>query len=106
MSETMGSDPVEEILSEDSEDTSSTSEASTESRQNGATVKKRVTVGIPEELAERLRNCVFWTAGDVTMSGIATEGIKKVVKAIEEERNDGEKFPSRDQELKGGRPVK
>ena len=105
---TIGSDPVGEILEEaesgdanpdDPDEEAGGSEQETSSKQ-------RVTVAIPEELADRLRNAVYWTAADVTMSELSTEGIRAAVKHIEERRNDGEPFPDRDRELKGGRPVK
>ena len=106
--ETVGTDPIGEILEEDESGPTNPDDPDEKAGENGeeTTEKERVTVAVPVELADRLRNAVYWTAADVTMSDLATDGIRAAVKQIEEQRNDGEPFPDRKQELKGGRPVK
>ncbi|MCS4181964.1 hypothetical protein GGQ07_003428 [Salinibacter ruber] len=64
----------------------------------------RMTFHVDRETAERLRNAVYWTATPVTLSGTARDALKAAVRQLEEEYNDGEPFPDRDAELKGGNP--
>jgi isoleucyl-tRNA synthetase len=64
----------------------------------------RMTFHVDEETAERLRNAVYWTATPVTLSGTARDALKAAVRQLEEQYNDGEPFPDRDEELKGGNP--
>ncbi len=64
----------------------------------------RMTFHVDRETAERLRNAVYWTATPVTLSGTARDALKAAVGQLEEEYNDGEPFPDRDAELKGGNP--
>jgi hypothetical protein len=40
----------------------------------------------------------------VTLSGTARDALKAAARQLEEEYNDGEPFPDRDEELKGGNP--
>ena len=64
----------------------------------------RMTFHVDRKTAERLRNAVYWTATPVTLSGTARDALKAAVRQLEEEHNDGEPFPDRDEELKGGNP--
>jgi len=64
----------------------------------------RMTFHVDRETAERLRNAVYWTATPVTLSGTARDALKAAVRQLEEEYNDGEPFPDRDEELRGGNP--
>jgi hypothetical protein len=64
----------------------------------------RMTFHVDRETAERLRNAVYWTATPVTLSGTARDALKAAARQLEEEYNDGEPFPDRDEELKGGNP--
>lgn len=64
----------------------------------------RMTFHVDRETAERLRNAVYWTATPVTLSGTARDALRAAVRQLEEEHNDGEPFPDRDSELKGGNP--
>jgi len=64
----------------------------------------RMTFHVGKETAERLRNAVYWTVTPVTLSGTARDALKAAVRQLEEEYNDGEPFPDRDSELKGGNP--
>jgi len=64
----------------------------------------RMTFHVDRETAERLRNAVYWTATPVTLSGTARDALKAAVRQLEEQYNDGEPFPERDEDLKGGNP--
>ena len=64
----------------------------------------RMTFHVDRETAERLRNAVYWTATPITLSGTARDALQAAVRQLEEEHNDGEPFPDRDAELKGGNP--
>ncbi|WP_103019404.1 hypothetical protein [Salinibacter altiplanensis] len=64
----------------------------------------RMTFHVDRETAERLRNAVYWTATPVTLSGTARDALKAAVRQLEERFNDGQSFPDRDEELKGGNP--
>jgi hypothetical protein len=64
----------------------------------------RMTFHIDRETAERLRNAVYWTGAFVTLSGTARDALRAAVEQLEEQFNDGEPFPDRDEELRGGNP--
>lgn len=70
----------------------------------GGTETVRMTFHVDRDTAERLRNAVYWTATPVTLSGTARDALRAAVRQLEEEHNDGEPFPDRDAELKGGNP--
>lgn len=65
--------------------------------------KLRLTVHVPADLADRVKNAVYWTPG-MTLARLAEEALEWKVSQMEEER--GEQFPPRQEELKGGRPLK
>lgn len=64
----------------------------------------RMTFHVDRETAERLRNAVYWTGAFVTLSGTARDALRAAVQQLEEQFNDGEPFPDRDEELRGGNP--
>jgi hypothetical protein len=65
--------------------------------------KQRLTVHLPPELIDRLKNAVYWTPG-LTLAGLAEEAMEAVVS--ERERRNGGPFARRREELRGGRPLK
>ncbi len=65
--------------------------------------KQRLTVHVPVDLIDRLKNAVYWTPG-LTLAGLAEDAFDRALKSIEKEQ--GGPFPQRDQELRGGRPLK
>lgn len=75
-----------------------------DSAQSDGSETVRMTFHVDKETAERLRNAVYWTATPVTLSGTARDALRAAVRQLEEEHNDGEPFPDRDAELKGGNP--
>jgi len=70
---------------------------------SGRVTKERLTVHMPVELIERVKNIVYWTPG-LTLARLAEEALTKEVEKREQER--GEPFPRRTEELRGGRPLK
>ena len=64
--------------------------------------KQRMTVTLPVELLERLRNAVYWTPG-LTLARLIEEAVTDTIAAMER-RSHGEPFPRRIAQLKGGRP--
>jgi hypothetical protein len=79
------------------------SESPPENSKGGDTT--RMTFHIDEALADRLRDAVYWTPAGVTLSGTARDALRAAVEKIEEHYNDGERFPPRDEDLRGGRPT-
>lgn len=66
-------------------------------------VKERLTVHLPVDLIDRIKNAVYWTPG-LTLAGLAEEALTAAVEKLERQR--GEPFPPRKAALKGGRPLK
>jgi len=65
--------------------------------------KQRLTVNVAPDLIERIKNAVYWTPG-LTLAGLTEDALSKAVDVLERER--GEPFFPREQELKAGRPVR
>ena len=65
--------------------------------------KERLTVHLPLDLINRVKNAVYWTPG-LTLAGLAEEAFIDTMKRLERDR--GSCFPQRKSELKGGRPLK
>lgn len=68
-----------------------------------AVVKERLTIHLPVELIDRIKNAVFWTPG-LTLAAFGEQAFSELLDRLEKER--GEPFPPRKAELKGGRPLK
>lgn len=64
-------------------------------------VRKRLTVNLPADLLEQLRNTAYWNPG-MTLAGLVERGIRVSIEDLE--RSRGGPFPIRLRELKGGRP--
>ena len=62
----------------------------------------RISAEISGDIAERIKNAVYWTPG-MTMAGFIEEPLAKAIKELEEE--NGEKLPQRERQLVGGRPM-
>jgi hypothetical protein len=66
-------------------------------------VRKKLTVHLRPDVIERVKNAAYWNPR-LTIAAIAEAGI---VHALEEiERDYGGAYPAREQELRGGRPIK
>ena len=66
-------------------------------------VKERLTVHLPVDLIDRVKNAVYWTPG-LTLAGLAEVAFTQAMTQLEQER--GGPFPPRRHELTGGRPLK
>ncbi len=64
--------------------------------------RTKLTVKLPTDLIERLRNGVYWTPG-VTVAGLTASALSQYLDQMEIDR--GEPFPPRQEELKTGRPA-
>lgn len=65
--------------------------------------KQKLTVHLSPELADRVKNAAYWNPR-LTIAGIAEQGIRQAIDKLE--REHGGKYPPRDGELVGGRPIK
>jgi hypothetical protein len=65
--------------------------------------KQKLTVHLESELADRVRNAAYWNP-KLTIARIAEHGIKSAIEKYE--REHGGKYPPREGELVGGRPIK
>ncbi len=99
---TIGFNPLEDYLSLGKETQEPVYVPEQEIQQ---TVKKqRVTIHIPEDLIDRVKNAVYWEPG-LTLAGFAEMALAKALEDLELER--GAPFPNRrDRQLRGGRPIK
>ncbi len=71
--------------------------------QSESCKKQRITIHLPIDLIERIKNVVYWEPG-LTLTGFAQEAFEDAVKKIEAKR--GSVYPERkDRLLKGGRPL-
>lgn len=99
---TIGKDPLDSVVPEQ-QDTGQEEEPQDEdSQKEEQTKKKRLTTHLPVDLQDRLRDAVYWTPG-ATLSGLVEEAIREKLDRMEDERE--EPFPSREEELKPGRPI-
>lgn len=62
----------------------------------------RISAEISGGIANRIKNAVYWTPG-MTMAGFIEESLAKAIEDLEQEK--GEKFPQRERQLVGGRPM-
>lgn len=63
--------------------------------------RQRVTVSLPTDLLERVRDAAYWTP-DTTMAGIISSAIENLLEHLESQ--NGRPFSPRLQDLKPGRP--
>lgn len=67
------------------------------------TYRERLTVKLPRNVIDQLRDAVYWTPG-LTITGFIARCITHGVSEMEDTR--GEKFPRRKMALRPGRPAK
>ena len=65
--------------------------------------KQKLTVHLEPSLADRVKNAAYWNP-KLTIAGISEQGIRHAIEKIE--REHGGKYPPREGELIGGRPIK
>jgi predicted DNA binding CopG/RHH family protein len=81
----------------------STTAVSLESTLESPT-KQRITIHLSTELIDRVKNAVFWEPG-LTLAAFAEYALHQAVEKLEQER--GAPYPQRrEQNLRGGRPLK
>ena len=74
-----------------------------ESPQESVKLKRvRISAEISGDIANRIKNAVYWTPG-MTMAGFIEESLDKAIENLEQEK--GEKFSQREGRLVGGRPM-
>lgn len=66
--------------------------------------KTRATFHLPVDLLDEARDVVYWVPG-LTMANLTEEALKREIQRIKDVRNNGENFPSREGDLRRGRPV-
>ena len=67
------------------------------------TQKQRITLHIPSDLIERVKNAVYWEPG-LTLAGFAEYALAQALEQVEQDR--GAPFPQRRKHLRSGRPMK
>jgi hypothetical protein len=67
------------------------------------TGKQKLTVHLEAALADRVKNAAYWNPR-LTIAAIAEQGIRSAIEKFE--REHGGKYPPREGELVGGRPIK
>jgi hypothetical protein len=108
----LGDDPLEVVIpgggESDREQRSTKDTVHSSNRHSesvpGSAHKTRATFHLPIDLLEEARDVVYWVPG-VTMANLTEEALRREIQRIKEVRNDGENFPSREGDLKRGRPV-
>lgn len=65
--------------------------------------KQKLTVHLPHDLADRVKNAAYWNP-KLTIAAIAEHGIKSAIEKYE--RENGGRYPPREGELVGGRPIR
>lgn len=63
--------------------------------------RQRMTVSLPADLLERMRDAAYWTS-DSTMAGLISSALEKFLTNLESQ--NGRPFSPRLQDLKPGRP--
>lgn len=97
----IGDDPLDFVISQTRTQTSASVAAPPPAPPR--VEKERLTVHLPLELIDRVKNAVFWTPG-LTLAELAEIALAETVKRLEAER--GAAYPPRTSQLKGGRPIK
>jgi len=97
-SHTIGNDPLSAYLGSKKE-----APEKKEKSESASKKKQRVTIHLPVELINEVKNAVYWEPG-LTLTDFAEKALESALKKLEKKR--GEKYPSRNNaKLKGGRPL-
>jgi hypothetical protein len=107
----LGNDPLDAVIPGSGESRREQSAEASQpasprsSRSAPAGVRKtRATFHLPIDLLEEARDVVYWVPG-LTMANLTEEALRREIQRIKDVRNGGENFPSREGDLKRGRPV-
>jgi hypothetical protein len=71
--------------------------------------KERVAFYLSEDLADEIRNAVVHFSGPplrLTMTSVAEMAFQRELERLKAEHNGGKPFPKREEDLKGGRPIR
>jgi post-segregation antitoxin (ccd killing protein) len=77
-------------------------------RLSSASRKVRATLYLPADLLEEARDAAVFLAGypvRLTLTRLAENALRSELRRLKEEHNDGQDFPPRAADLKGGRPI-
>ncbi len=70
--------------------------------------KVRATLYLPRDILEEARNAAVFLAGPparLTLTKLAEDALRAELERLKKRYNDGQEFPARDEELRGGRPI-
>jgi hypothetical protein len=70
--------------------------------------KVRATLYLSQEILDRARNAAVHLAGypaRLTLTKLAENALRTELERLKELYNDGQDFPQRDSDLRGGRPI-
>jgi hypothetical protein len=70
--------------------------------------KVRATIYLPLDVLDEARNAAFHLAGypaRLTLTKLAENAFRTELRRLEALYNNGQQFPRRDEELRGGRPI-
>ena len=73
-----------------------------------ASAKVRATLYLPQDVLDEARNAAVHLAGyplRMTLTKLAEDALRRELARLRALHNDGEQFPQRDEDLKGGRPI-
>ncbi len=75
---------------------------------HGNTPKVRATLYLPQDLLDEARNAVVHLAGNpvrLTLTKLAESALRRELEQLKQCHNNGNDFPQRSEDLKGGRPI-
>ncbi len=99
---TIGNNPLDAVVPLPKEETESAQKDLVEKKPEKKG-KQRLTIHLPVELIDRVKNAVYWSPG-LTLAGLAERALAKELRSLEKE--NGVPFKKRIEELRGGRPLK
>lgn len=70
--------------------------------------KIRATLYLPSELLEQARDAAVYLAGypaRLTLARLAEDALRNELRRLKEQSNNGQDFPARQENLRGGRPI-
>lgn len=77
-------------------------------RPHRTSAKVRATLYLPEDLLQEARDAVVQLAGNplrLTLTKLAEDALRAKLQELKDQYNDGQDFPERAEDLKGGRPI-
>lgn len=109
----LGDDPLDAVIpgpapseQEQQQSAKASRPASTRSSisRSAGVRKTRATFHLPIDVLEEARDVVYWVPG-LTMASLTEAALRREIQRIKDARNHGEDFPTRESDLKRGRPV-